>query len=104
MTAQVDCCQQKSFTYSGGGTGEAHDYAYVISVTSGNPSGTHLTTSTSYDYNTGLVGTVTDENSQPTTNYYNADSLRLNYITYPDSGRVSYTYSDSLSGDAASSY
>jgi len=103
MTAQVDCCQQKVFTYSGGGTGQAHDYAYVTSVTLGNPSGTHLTTSTDYDYNTGLVGTVTDENNQPTTNYYNADSLRLNYVTYPDGGRVSYTYSDSLSGDAASS-
>ena len=35
MTTQVDCCQVKSFTYSGAGTGGNHDYANPISVTSG---------------------------------------------------------------------
>ena len=99
MTTQVDCCQQKSFTYSGGGSG-AHDYAYVVSVTSGNPSGVHVTSSASYDYNTGLVGTITDENSQTATNYYNADSLRLEHVAYPDSGATYFTYSDGLNADA----
>jgi RHS repeat-associated protein len=102
MTAQVDCCQTKSFTYSGSGT--TGDYAHVLSVTSGNPSGTHLTSSATYDYNTGLVGTTTDENSQVTTNYYNSDSLRLDHVAYPDSGATYLTYSDGLSADGAGSY
>jgi len=83
MTAQVDCCQLKSFTYSGAGSGASHDYAYPISVTSGNPSGLHLTTSATFDYDTGLPATATDENSQETDYSYNSDSLRLNSATYP---------------------
>jgi len=101
MTAQVDCCQQKSFTYSGAGSG-AHDYAYVIAVTRGNPSGVHLTSEASYDYNTGLLATVEDENNQTTTNYYNSPSLRLEHIAYPSGGAVYFTYADGFSADAAS--
>src|SRR5207249_2647931 len=104
MTAQVDCCQLKSFTYSGAGTGQPHDYAYVTSVTSGNPSGTHLTTGAAFDYNTGLIGTTTDENSQTTTNYYNSDSLRLDHVVYPDGGATYLTYSDGLGADANGNY
>src|SRR6185295_5215128 len=83
ITAQVDCCQVKSFTYSGAGTSEVHDYAYQISVTSGNSSGLHLTTAATFDRDTGLLAISSDENSQETTNYYNDDSLRLNHVTYP---------------------
>jgi RHS repeat-associated protein len=94
MTAQVDCCQQKSITYwnSNG------SYAYPTPVTSGNPSGTHLTTSASFDYNTGLTSTTTDENSQVTTASYNnnSNSLRTSEIDYPDSGQTLFVYSDGL--------
>lgn len=96
MTAQVDCCQLKSFTYSGAGSGASHDYAYPISVTSGNSSGLHLTTGSTFDYNTGLPATATDENSQETDYSYNSESLRLNSVTYPDGGQTSYGYSDGL--------
>ena len=96
MTAQVDCCQTKSFTYSGAGSGQPHDYANVVSVTSGNPGGTHVTSDATYDYNTGLVGTMTDENDQVTTNYYNSDSLRLDRVEYPGGGIASLVYSDGL--------
>jgi RHS repeat-associated protein len=104
MTAQVDCCQLKSFTYSGGGTNGNHDYAYPISVTSGNPSGLNLTTSATFDYNTGLGATTTDENSQVTTGYYFSDSLRAEHVTYPDGGATYFTYSDGLSADANGKY
>lgn len=104
MTAQVDCCQLKSFTYSGAGEGGDHDYAYVISATDGNPGGLHLTTEISYDYNTGLVGTTTDPNDQTITNYYNPDSLRPDYTTYPDGGAVYLTYGDGLAADANGKY
>jgi RHS repeat-associated protein len=104
MTAQVDCCQLKSITYSGGGTNGNHDYAYPISVTSGNPSGLNLTTSATYDYNTGLMATSTDENGQVTTGYYLSDSLRAEHVTYPDGGAAYVNYSDGLSADANGRY
>jgi YD repeat-containing protein len=94
ITAQLDCCQQKSFVYS-----SAYFYGYVTSVTSG--SGPTLTTSTTYDLNTGLPGTVTDENSQQTSLFYNADSLRLEHVDFADGGRTSYTYNDALTSNAS---
>lgn len=98
-SAQVDCCQLKSFDYS-----DTYYNAYVTSLTRGNPSGLHLTSSATYDFNTGLVGTVTDENSQVTTNYYNSDSLRLDHVAYADGGATYLTYSDALAADANGKY
>jgi YD repeat-containing protein len=103
MTMQVDCCQLKSFTYSGAGPGGIHDYAYPISVTSGG-SGTTLTTRATYDFPTGLVATATDENNQVTSFYYNADSLRAEHTDIPDGGQIAYHYSDALTADAAGRY
>lgn len=103
MTVQADCCQLKSFTYSGSGSSGNHDYAYVSSETRGNPSGTYLSTSATYDYNTGLVDTTTDENGQPTTNYYYSNSLRPEHVTFP-SGVGYLTYSDGLSADGGGKY
>ncbi|HEX6046786.1 MAG TPA: RHS repeat-associated core domain-containing protein [Pyrinomonadaceae bacterium] len=98
-SAQVDCCQLKSFEYS-----DTYYNAYVTSVTRGNPSGLHLTSSATYSFNTGLVATGTDENSQVVTNYYNSDSLRLDHVTYPDGGATYLTYSDALAADANGKY
>jgi len=94
LTTQVDCCQQKSVAYS-----SSYNYAYVTSVTRGTtPS---LTTAVSYDFNTALVAQATDANSQITSYSYNSDSLRLDHVDFPDSGRVSYSYSDGLMADSA---
>jgi RHS repeat-associated protein len=98
MTTQADCCQSQSFTYSSANS----DYAYALSVTSGNPSGLHLTTSYTYDMNTGLLGTITDPNSQVTSFAYNTDSLRLDHVDSPDGGQVSYDYFNALAADSAS--
>jgi RHS repeat-associated protein len=99
-SADVDCCQLKTISYS-----TDYHYAYPTSVTSGDPSGLHLTTSQTYDFYTGLLGTTTDENGQVTTNYYNADSLRLNHINYPSGGgSVYFYYGDGLWADANSHY
>ncbi len=94
MTVQLGCCQQQSFAYS-----NSFYYAYPTSVTSG--SGPTLTSSTNYDFNTGLVATATDENGQVTTAYYNGDSLRPSHIDLPDGGSVTFTYNETLSADAA---
>jgi RHS repeat-associated protein len=98
-TAQVDCCQQKAFSYTD--SPNTHTYAYPTSVTTGPTGGPNLTMSTTYDVNTGLVGTTTDENNQTTTNYYNGDSLRLEHVSYPDGGITSFIYGDGLSADGS---
>jgi len=99
LTAQVDCCQQQTWTYT-----DTYEYAYPSSVTDGNPSGLYLTRSTSYDFNTGLVGTTTDENTQATSHYYNGDTLRTDHIDFPDGGRISYDYGDNLVADSSGKY
>jgi len=98
-SAQVDCCQLKTFEYS-----DTYRNAYMTSVTRGNPSGLHLTSNATYNFNTGLVDVVTDENSQDTTNYYHSDSLRLEHLTYPDGGATYLSYSDALAADANGKY
>jgi RHS repeat-associated protein len=97
MTAQVDCCQSQSITYSS----TNFDYAYPLTVTKGNPSGLHLTTSFSYDMNTGLVASTTDPNSQVTNFAYNTDTLRLDHVDFADGGQVSYDYFNALAADSA---
>ncbi|HEX2272101.1 MAG TPA: hypothetical protein VHH35_21345, partial [Pyrinomonadaceae bacterium] len=98
-SAQVDCCQLKTFAYS-----DTYHNAYVTSVTRGNPSGLHLTSSATYSFNTGLVATVTDENGHATVNYYTWESLRLDHVTYPGGGATYFTYSDALAADANGKY
>jgi len=102
VTTQVDCCQLKTFSYTD--SPNTNTYAYQTSVTSGNPSGMNLTTSMTYDFNTGLVATSTDENSLVTTNYYNSDSLRLEHKTVPGGGASYLIYSDVLEADANGKY
>lgn len=91
-------CQIKNFSYTD--SPDTLTYAYPTSETRGDPGGLHLTTSVTYDFNTGLVGTVTDENGQVTTNYYNSDSLRLDHVLSPDGGAGYLNYSDALEADA----
>jgi RHS repeat-associated protein len=94
--ATVDCCQQKTFSYSSG-----YFYAYPTSVTSG--AGPSVTTTVTYDLHTGLVVTVTDQNNQATTttNAYFVDSLRPEHTDFADGGAVYYHYNDNLFTDAA---
>ena len=63
-TAQLNCCQLKSWAYSA-----TTDYAYPDSVTSGS-SAPQLTTTSTYDLHMGLVLTSTDPNNLVTTNTY----------------------------------
>ena len=100
MSAQVDCCQSESFTYSTAND----DYAYPITITKGDPGGLHLTVSTSYDMNTGLMATSTDANTRTTSFTYNPDTLRTDVIDFPDGGQTSYDYVNELVADSASRY
>src|SRR5262249_16995597 len=64
-TANVDCCQQKSWAYS-----SATQYAYPDSETSGPSGGPQLTSSATYNAYTGVIATATDANSKTTTFTY----------------------------------
>jgi RHS repeat-associated protein len=94
VSVQLACCQEQSFSYS-----SAFYFAYPTSMTVG--SGPTLTTSVGYDFNTGLIGTNTDENGQITQAFYNGDSLRLDHINAPDGGGVTFHYNEALTADAA---
>lgn len=99
ITAEVGCCQLKTFDY-------AHDYnyAYRTSETKGSPSGLHLTTTATFDLNTGLIATITDANSQVTSFAYYADSLRISTVSHPGGGQNYFQYGETLSADAAGRY
>jgi len=88
--ATLNCCNLKAWTYDS----TNNTYAYQISQTKGTD--TQLTTSTTYDFNTGLVKTSTDENNQVTNYEYEPDTLRMKKVTYPNGGYIQTEYSDKL--------
>ncbi len=78
-----------------------YQYAYPTSTTSAIPdpsgvrgSSTAFTTGTAYDFNTGLVTSSTDANSQTTTFDYTDALNRLKKVTSPDGGEITYNYGD----------
>lgn len=86
--ADVDCCNQKVWNYSA-----ATQYAWPDSETCGAPGGPQTTTSKTYNFNTGLVATETDENNKVTSYAY--DTLRrITDIARPDSSHITYSYDD----------
>lgn len=83
----ANCCRQKQIDYS-----LEYQYAYPIQITRGvSPL---LSTSATYDFNTGLPKTATDENGQITRNFYDAASLRLIRTERPDGGLSEIEYQD----------
>jgi RHS repeat-associated protein len=98
-TMEVNCCQEQTIAYT-----KTYEYAYPTAVTKGDPGGLHLTNSTAYDFNTGVVSTVTDPNSQVTSLSYNSDTVRIAQVDAADGGRITYDYADALVADSASKY
>jgi len=87
LTAQVNCCELKTWVYS-----PTYDYAYPSSVTSG--SSTQLTTTMTYDLNMGLLLTSTDPNGLKTTLTYDNLGRPLTSITGSNPAATT-TYTDS---------
>lgn len=90
VQATLNCCNLKTWVYDS--TNNA--YAYPASETKG--SDVQLTTGATYDFNTGLMRTATDENNQVTSYDYESDTLRPSKVTYPNGGYVQTDYSDKL--------
>lgn len=79
------CLHVVSNTYS-----TTYDGAYLTQTAAGG-----LTTSYTYDFNTGLVASSIDPNNQPT--YYTYDNMwRKTKITLPDGGESDYFYPDAV--------
>jgi RHS repeat-associated protein len=87
-TAQLNCCQQKTWAYSA-----ATDYAYPDSITSGSSS-PQLTTSFTYDLHMGLTLTITDPNNVQTTLTYDSLGRPLTAKTGTNPA-ATFTYNDS---------
>lgn len=87
ITAQLNCCQQKTWTY----TAAANQYSEPYEI----QSGTSPTLATYFAYNayTGQVQTSEDPNNQTTTFYY--DFLRrLIKTVRPDGAQITTAYDD----------
>jgi len=84
-----------------------YQYAYPTSTTSAvpDPNNNHssnqpLTSSTAYDYNTGLVTSTTDANGQVTSFQYNDPLNRLKRVDRPSGGGwTTYEYGRAAAGD-----
>ena len=71
------CCEQKTYTYS-----DVNKYAYPISFSRGTADNSlRVTTSSTYDFNTGLVLTSTDPNGKTESTSYDANTLRPGIVT-----------------------
>lgn len=94
LSRTVDCCRRKEFVY-----GPEYNYAYQTAVKSGDDG--QLVTGATYDRNTGLTRSVTDENARVTAFDYYPASLRLKKLTRRDGGYTSLEYHDALADDLA---
>jgi RHS repeat-associated protein len=81
-TAQLDCCNSKTFNYS-----SATQYDFPDSVVRG-PSGLQFTSSFTYNTDKGLVLTSTDESGQVTRYEYDAMNRATTVSLPPQSGTI----------------
>lgn len=96
VSATLSCCQLKTTTYS-----KDYEYAFPVSQIKGslptnNNSSLQLTTSATYNKNTGLVMSTTDENNNSTSYEYEGDTLRLHKTVYPNGAYAKTEYGDKL--------
>lgn len=95
LTSQAGCCTFGSQIFS-----STTGYAYPDSVLTG-PSGNSLSLTTSFTYNlqTGTLASTKDANNQTTSYAYDIDN-RLITTTLPDSSTISQSYDDSSASPA----
>jgi RHS repeat-associated protein len=91
VTASTSCCEQMSVGYT-----VDTRYAYPESLTrgSGTDPNAQVTTSATYDFNTGLGLSATNANGRATQTSYAADTLRPQSVILPSGGHTDYAYDD----------
>ena len=101
VTAGDSCCGQSRFNY----TVDAQ-YAFPLSETRGASTDplAQITTSTTYDFNTGLILSVTDANGRSSQTTYSPASLRLQTVTLPTGAHTDYSYDDAAMSVTETTY
>jgi RHS repeat-associated protein len=102
LTAQLDCCNSKTFSYTIG-----TQYNYPDSVVRGPSGGPQFTTNFTYDNYLGLLLTSTDENSQLTQYQYDSMNRTTAVLLPAQSGTVvqmNTFYDDNASSPTVKSY
>ena len=91
VLASTSCCEQTSINFT-----SATQFAYPLSKVRGSASdaSSQLTTSNTYDFNTGLPLSATDANGRVSQNTYFADSLRPQTEYMSAGAYKSYSYND----------
>ncbi len=89
VSSSVSCCNDITYGY------DANYFAFMTSKTNGS-STLQQTTSATYNFNTGLMLTLTNENNQVTSYEYETGTLRLKKTTFPNGGYTQNEYSDKL--------
>jgi RHS repeat-associated protein len=91
VTASTSCCQQTSINYT-----SATQYAYPSSQTQGSPTDAtaRVTTSATYDFNTGLNLSSTDPNGRVSQMTYFTETLRPQTTYSPTGAYVSHAYDE----------
>ncbi|HWX43284.1 MAG TPA: Ig-like domain-containing protein, partial [Blastocatellia bacterium] len=97
--AQVSCCSQKTFTFD-----QTTYWADPTQITSGDPSGLHLTDTATYDFGTTRAVSYSGPNNLTTSMQYDA-ALRPIAATLPTGATANASFSDgSLSATSWLSY
>ncbi|HKR11962.1 MAG TPA: RHS repeat-associated core domain-containing protein [Pyrinomonadaceae bacterium] len=101
VTAGEACCEQTSFNYT-----VDTQYAYPLSQTRGSATDplAQITTSTTYDFNTGLVLSMTDANGRASQTSYFPTSLRAQTTTMPTGAHTDYEYDDTAMSVTETTY
>jgi RHS repeat-associated protein len=85
------CCQQSTNTFN-----LATQYAYPVSVTRGSPTDAlnQMTSSSTFDFNTGLMFSTADANGRVAQTTYDTTSLRPVTSILPTGAHTDYSYDD----------
>lgn len=91
ISASTSCCAQTTYNYT-----VDTQYAYPTAETRGSATDAtaRTTTSGTFDFNTGLPLSSTDENGRTTLLTYFADTLRSQEEIQPTGARIVYSYAD----------
>ena len=91
VVSSNSCCQQSTNTFS-----VSNQYAYPVSQTRGSPTDAlnQITTSSTYDFNTGLMLSSTDPNGRVSQTTYDTTSLRPVTASAASGAHTDYSYDD----------
>lgn len=102
VTTNTSCCQQANTSYT-----QATQYAYPTSQTRGSSdpnSPIHVTTTATYDFNTGVGLSSTDSNGRVSQISYYADTLRPQNMYSPTGAYVSHVYDEAAMSITQTTY